>query len=154
VMALAFSPDGKTLASSGDKVVRLWDVRSGKQLDVFAAGGQTHSLAFSPDGKTLAVARREDAVRLYDVPTGKEVRRVPEKAVVVYSIAFSPDGRLLITGTIDKAVRLWDVASGKVLREFVGDHNGRFWGVAVSPDGKLIAGASEGSRVYVWDAKT
>jgi RNA polymerase sigma factor (sigma-70 family) len=148
--ALAFSPDGRTLVSGGDRVLRRFDVATGKQQDLFGAGhGQTHAIVFTPDGKTQAVASHDDAT-LWDTTTWKEIRRIPEK--YVYSLAISPDGARLATGVGGDTVRVWETATGKEKAACKGRHQGRIWAVAFSPDGKLVAGGSEGSSIQLWDA--
>jgi RNA polymerase sigma factor (sigma-70 family) len=148
--ALAFSPDGRTLVSGGDRVLRRFDVTTGKQQELFGTGhGQTHAMAFTPDGKTLAVASHDDAT-LWDTATWKEIRKIPEK--YVYSLAISPDGTRLATGVGGDTVRVWETATGKEKAACKGRHQGRIWAVAFSPDGKLVAGGSEGSSIQLWDA--
>jgi RNA polymerase sigma factor (sigma-70 family) len=154
IMTLAFSPDGKKMITGGDRVLRLWDVTTRKQLKVFGKGGQTYSVAYSPDGKVFAVGRHDSNVHLYDAVTAKEVQTLPGHEASVYSLAFSADGKRLLTGSNARTARLWDLASGKVLREFKAIHPGRLWGVALSPDGKTVAAASEGSTVHLWDVDT
>ena len=154
VMTLAFSPDGRRLVSGGDRVLRLWDVTTGKQLKLFGAGRQTHSVAFTPDGKYFAIGRFDDAVSLWDSKSLKVVRRFPGHGARVYSLAFSRDGKYLLTGSADQKVRLWEMATGKKIREWASKHPGRFWSVAFSPDGTMVAGGSEGSHIRVWNAVT
>jgi WD40 repeat protein len=108
-------------------------------------------LLFTPDGKHLAVATA-DAVYLFDVGNGKQVRSFGGPHVWGRSIAFSPDGKLLAAGRMDGSLRLWDVATGTICRDVPG-HQSAVSAVAFSPDGRCLASASLDSTVMVWQVK-
>jgi RNA polymerase sigma factor (sigma-70 family) len=106
------------------------------------------SIAFAPAGNLLASAG-DDAVRLWDIATGREVRRLPQRAD---RVAFSPDGRLLATGGHDGPVRLWDAATARPLRRLEWGED--TYALAFSPDGKAIASGGRAGSLFLDDVAT
>jgi hypothetical protein len=122
VNSVSFSPDGNTLASgSWDKTVKLWDVKSGKEIATLQ-GHQSwvNSVSFSPDGHTLASGSEDKTVKLWDVKSGKEIASLQGHQSPVWSVSFSPDGHTLASGSGDNTVKLWDVKSGKEIATLEG----------------------------------
>ncbi|RKU28922.1 hypothetical protein C6499_09580 [Candidatus Poribacteria bacterium] len=139
ITCLAFSPDGKTIASGSVSEIRLWDIESGRQLHVLTepSGGIT-GLAFSPDGKILVGSSLSKIFYLWDVDTGEVLREFRGHTDGVNSVAFSPDGQLIASGSYDNTFRLWDADTGVQRRSFT-RHTDKVYGVAFSPDGRTLA---------------
>jgi WD40 repeat protein len=142
VWSVAFSPDGKTLASSARRhgVVRLWDVGTGRMVRSYPghAGGVSRVL-FTPDGKRLIAAGGsfDPSLIVYDTPTAKELRRLEGHANLVDALAVSADGRWLASAAGSDPVRLWDLTTGKERRRWpaAGDLRGP---LAFSADGGCL----------------
>ncbi len=138
--ALAFSPDGKWLASgSHDYKVQVWDVAKRQQRDSFAVEDHTiRALAFSADNKRLACAGTKQ-VKVWDLATRKQIVSF-ERIVESWRPAFSPDLKLLASPNYQE-IDLWDTATGKE-RTILSEQRGAVHPVAFSGDGKLLAAAS------------
>jgi WD40 repeat protein len=169
--AIAYSLDGKWLASGGsDNTIRLFNANTGVEVKRFAGhqprtykpdfnptspldmlvsavgDGFVCSVAFSPDGKWLASGGWDDFIRIWDVSTGKEVRRIHAHFAMVTRVAFSPDGRTLVSrGGLDGTGKVWDHSTGTLLHKFTGLARINPWrfnhdsSLAISPDSKTVA---------------
>jgi WD40 repeat protein len=119
---VAFSPDGRRLATGGEKnSVKIWDVQTGEKLQTLAGqhSGEVYALAFSPDedGRWVASAGEDSAVKVWDSHTGAFVRSFRGHTGLVSSVAFSPDGGRLVSGSRDRTVKIWDVTQLEKLSE-------------------------------------
>jgi len=156
IHSIAFSPDGKMVATAGfDKEIKLWEYADGNLKEVKTLSGHSdpvYCVVFSPDGKRLASSSHDKTIRVWNVADGKVLQTLKGATDIVDTIAFSPDGKLLASGsgTADKSVRLWNPDDGKEVKN-LGAHNGSVYCVAFSPDGKLLASSGADNIIKVWD---
>jgi WD40 repeat protein len=156
VEALAFSPDGKTLASGSFQEVSLWDVTA-KTLRTKLTGmaDRVVALAFSPNGKLLAVGggvpTSEGEIKVFEAATGKLVTDLKNAhSDTVFGLCFSPDSAKLATCGADKFVKVFQIPSGKFIKGFEG-HTHQVLDVGWKADGKLLASAGADNVIKVWD---
>jgi RNA polymerase sigma factor (sigma-70 family) len=152
---VALSSDARTAAAvemNGGSPIVLWDVASCVALRTLEGHvGRVEDLCFSPDGKILATSGEDKTLRLWDVGTGKEIRKIDTKASCM--VSFAPDGKTLASsaglGGFGHLVRLRDVATAEMVRELPGTEGDAL--VSYSPDGKLLATSNRIDTVRLWD---
>jgi WD40 repeat protein len=157
ITALAFSPDGATIAASGYHEITFWKTADGTlQSRLEGLAERIYDIAFSPDGKWMATASGDPGVfgvaKLWRPEPGgcKPVRDLVETQDVVFSVAFSPDNKKIATAGADRTIRVFEVETGKLLTQ-IEDHADWIFGVAWSPNGKRLASASRDKTAKVFD---
>jgi WD40 repeat protein len=153
---VAFSPDGKLLASGTDTYgpiraeIYLWDLATGQQLHRLRWHRDTViGLRFTRDSKTLISAAWDNTICVWDVASGKPQRQFKGHERVITGLELTPDGQHLVSSSQDNTIRVWDFASGKELRRM------NCWasGISLSPNGRTLAAAAAG-QVLLWDIQT
>lgn len=152
VTGVAFSPDGRTIASCGedDRKARIWDSETGEQVAGLNPNLQAlRQPAFSPDGTRLAIASYA-RYSLWNTESWELIAINDAHSQQTYGIAFSPDGAQLATAGTSREIRLWDAQTGQ-LKATLSGHASDVWSVAFSPDGRRLASASSDGTVKIWN---
>ncbi len=152
VRSVAFSPDGRFLATAGDgREILMWDLRSGAVASRFSE--HTHwvrTLTFTNDGVHLVSSGQDETVRTWDVAAARQIGC--DRVGYFSALAVSPNGAL-VAGTTDGGVRVWTVGDPRTSAELPGC-SGSMRGVAFSPDGQLLAAGADDGTLHLWDTTT
>lgn len=151
---IEFSPDGRLMAVSGDRAVKLWDTGSKSFVKTLEGmKGKAAGLAFNKDGSLLSVASSSGNVYVWGVPDGALKLTIKAHSGGAWAVDFCPDGRTLATGGGDGAVRLWDLGSGTKTGE-MGGHTEKVHSLAYDATGRYVMTASNDLTIRHWDANT
>jgi WD40 repeat protein len=152
VFALGFTPDGKSLITTGsDGLAKIWDVATRTvRADLTGHEGKVQCVAISCDGETIATGGEDRTVRLWRITDGARLGTLSGHSGAVTALAFSPDGKVLASGSPDTTIRLWDVTARRALRTLEG-HDAGVQGLSFSPDGRTLASASRDGTIRLWD---
>lgn len=154
INSIAFSPDGKTLASVDPSNVKLWDASTGALLRMFTRD-DSGGIAFDPDWKILAIVSVGNTIKLWDVVTGRELHTLKGHSSGITKVAFNPDGKILASLSWDGTIKLWDTVTGTELYTLKGhsDDAGTIGegAVAFSPDGEILATGVKDGSIKLWE---
>lgn len=155
VYRVRFSPDGKLVASGGDRArAVVWDAHSGDHVTEFMADtSRVRGLAFSPDGKRIVAGGSARRAAVWDLDTGEELQRYSDPDEWVVSAEFSPDGRYVLLGCRDNTAHLWDLETDRKVRQFEG-HTSYVNEAIFSLDGSKVITAGSDNTVRVWETAT
>jgi WD40 repeat protein len=148
--ALAFSADGRWLATSGGNDLRVFDTQT-RAHAIIIRGPRIHSLAFDPTGPRLITGAATGDVSIWTIPSGKRIRHLREIGDPVDAVAFSPDGQLVVEGSRDGAEQVWQIGSGTLLSQFNPRHS-KILSVEFNRTSKLVLAAGTDGSVVVADA--
>jgi len=157
INTVAFSPDGKILASAGDDdVIILWDVKTGQPRHPPLVGHTEpiNTVAFNPEGTLLASASDDGTIILWDVARGRpRLKPLTGHTDWVNDVAFSSDGNLLASAGAGQTVILWEVDTGQIRRRLTG-HTGAVGSVAFSPTRPMLASAGDNGTIILWNPES
>ena len=147
--AVAFSPDGRLLASAAEDIL-VWDVATQRKIARFEHAAIVWNVVFSPDGRWLVSTHADGAVLIWDVAERRRVANFNEHSGSVRAVAFAPDGKSVASASEDRTVTLWDVAHGRKQAVLTG-HTTRVTALSFSRDGRELASGDQDGNVRLWD---
>ena len=152
ISALAYSPNGKILATSGKNYsVQLWNADNGERLQMLHGHvGNVIAIAYTPDGGVLASASMDKTIRLWNISNGKLLAVLKGHKSEVSSLAFGPKGRMLASGSWDKTIRIWDIKTGKETK-IIHKHDSEVSALIYNLQGNMLVSGHWDNTIRLWD---
>lgn len=156
IFSIAFSPDGKNLASaSSDHTIKIWNLVSSTEIALSGHSDAVRGVAFSIDGTRLASAGADGTAKIWDVPTGKELKSLKGHDKAVSTVAFSADNQWLASAGDDRKIILWDPKTYEKKKTIeVAENESPIFKTLFSRDSKTILAASATGVITGWDVQT
>jgi WD40 repeat protein len=161
INALAFNPDGTSLASGGsDRVIRFWDPRSGSiSASLYGHQKSINALAFNPQGNLLVSSGQDRTMKVWDVKSSALLHTIDIRDDGIWGVnamSFSPDGKSFVSGSHNGSLKVWDTTLWKTGRSLLIDNDevGKAMSVVFSPGGKQILSGHEDGKLRLWDVRT
>jgi WD40 repeat protein len=150
ISSLAISPDGKTIASSNNKLIQFWNIDKG--TEIITLKGHTKNiniLAITPDGNQLVSGSDDKTIKVWNLATGKVINTLIGHTDAVHSLAISKDGKTLVSGGDDQTVKIWNLTQGNLISTLT-SHSDWVRSLAISPDGETVASGSFDKTIKLW----
>ncbi|ETO16842.1 WD-40 repeat-containing protein [Reticulomyxa filosa] len=155
VKNVKFSSDGtKIISTSEDRTVRIWDVMSGNEIQLFDRHqDEVNDAQFSPTGNMVVSCSKDKTIRLWEVKSGREIKKLQGHEASVTSAQFSPDEKNVISSSADNKIILWNVSSGKEIKRLIG-HGNKINSVQFSSDCQILVSASDDNNIKIWNVQS
>jgi len=151
VSSVAISPDGQIFVSSGDRIIKVWNLSTGKEITTLKGHLQkVNVVVISPDGRTLVSGADDQTIKIWDLVTGELIRTLRGHSDSIHALAITPDGTTLASASDDHTIKLWNITTGKLTNTLTG-HTSWVRSLAMSGDGMTLASGGFDKIINLWD---